>query len=205
MHSHSIENQKIETKNPETKNKTHRPPLFKKPEKKIKLPLSLEKETFTVINEMLKLQKTEAGAAVPSLTFNQIVEASHRIEKLDPSAQVMQLFHKLIESMTHIDQNGIQETTFFLDGEAFNSSIFQGAKITITEYSTAPKSFNIEFSADTKTLTFFETHASDLLNALQRGNFGFTVHRLDTSLTTEDEKHTHPRVERDLEKEDSQT
>ncbi len=185
-----------------------KPAPFPKGKKESRRPFSkkLKEGSLSALKELLFKQKQEApmGAAGPFQeipTFQQIDGKSASL-KIDPSTQVMQLYHKMVESLIHTHRNGIQETTLFLDGDAFASSIFHGAKITITEYNTAPKIFNIHFFADPKALSVFEVHAAELVNALRNGDFGFGVNRLDTSILTEDEKHALPPVQRDLEKEE---
>ena len=180
-------------------------PLF--PKEKKRLSKQLKEGSLNALKELLAKQKqtpalSAAGPFQDTSAMHQLDASSSSSLKIEPSAQVMQLYSELIEALIYTNRDGIQETTFFLEGDAFSSSVFEGSKITITEYSTAPKIFNIEFAADPKALSFFEAHAADLLNALQKGNFGFEVNRLDTTLLTEDEKHAIPPVERDLEKEE---
>lgn len=208
MFSRPIDYPNLETKKPNTKQDLKRPAPF--PKERKKLSKQLQDGSLHALKELLAKQKqnTALSAAGPfqdMLAMQQASTEPTSTLKIEPSAQVMQLYSKLVEALIHTNHNGIQETTFFLEGDAFNSSAFQGSKITITEYSTAPKIFNIEFSADPKALSFFEAHAADLLNALQKGNFGFEVNRLDTTLLTEDEKYAIPLVERDLEKEEQNT
>lgn len=117
--------------------------------------------------------------------------------KLDPSTQVGALYDKLLQAIVVAHANGVQETTFFLDGNAFSSSVFHGAKITITEYSTAPKVFNIDFSAHSKAVALFQSHAAELLIALQKKELGFSVNRIDSSLLAEEERIAIQKVERE--------
>lgn len=119
--------------------------------------------------------------------------------KIDASSQVGALYEKLLHCIVMVHTEGIQETTFFLDGDAFSTSVFQGAKITITEYSTAPKVFNIEFSAQSKAVALFQSHAAELMIALQKQDLGFSVNRIDTSLMSEDERYSLRKVEREEE------
>jgi hypothetical protein len=114
--------------------------------------------------------------------------------KLDASSQVGALFDKLIKEIVIAHTDGIQETTFFLDGDAFKNSAFHGAKITITEYNTAPKVFNVEFSAQEMAIALFEAHAPELMIALQKQDLGFSVHRLEA-------KYAVRKVEREEEEE----
>lgn len=197
----------VQSRETEFKLKKDRPSPFQKNSRKRPLSKKLQEGSVLALKEMLAKQKqdTQMSAASPfqGLTSLQQAGGSSSSLKIEASAQVMQLYHKMVEKLLHVHREGIQETTFFLEGDAFSSSLFEGAKITITEYSTAPKVFNIQFNADPKALSVFEAHAGGLVNALQKGNFGFTVHRLDCSLLTEDEKHAIPLVERDEEKDDN--
>lgn len=197
----------------ETK-KERRPSLFeKKGLHKKKLSAQLEEDGLhegflRAFKEMLSKQKLEqpVSAAGPFSSLNPFILTSSDADpslsvELKPSIQMSQLFHKLVETLIHIDNEGIQETTLFLEGDPFSSSIFEGAKITITEYSTAPKIFNIHFFADQKGLAVFESKLGELASAFHRGNYNFQVHRIDTSLSSEDEKHALRRVKRENDKE----
>ena len=173
----------------------------KRPPEKKRLSKKLADSSLLALKEMLTNQKNEQtqamGAATPfPSAMNQAIATKvEALSKIEQSAQVSQLFEKMVETLIHVKEEGIQETTFVLDGSAFSSSIFYGSEITVTEYSTAPKIFNISFSASPETLAFFESHAASLLNALRKGHFGFGVNRLDTSLLSENEEHTLPPVE----------
>ena len=176
-----------------------------------KLSKELLLSSLNALKKQLALQKKEPEAACAmSLAdpFSSLIFAKNAdgevegITGIEPSAQVSELLEKLVDRIVHLHENGISETTFFLDGEAFTSSVFQGSKITITEYSTAPKIFNIQFAGDPKAIHLLEAHAAAMLNALQNGHFGFDVNRIDTSLLTEDEKYALPPVQRDNEKDE---
>lgn len=197
-----IQNRKISMEEKNSK----RPAPFPKEKGKRTLSKRLRENSMAALKDLLSKQKhlsqMSAASPFPQTKFTEIPLGGKEGLKIDPSAQVMQLYHKLADKLLHIHRQGIQETTLFLDGNAFSSSIFEGAKITITEYSTAPKVFNIEFSADNRALAVFEAHAGELVSAFQNGNFGFEINRIDTSLLAEDEKHSLPKVERDLEKEE---
>lgn len=184
----------------ETKRTTQRsrqpPPFQKKKEKRSKLSEEVNQDLLNALKQVLAEQKKPEAAIQMEGT------SKVSIEKLSPSAQVMQLFETLVDKMQMLKSEGIQETTFFLNDSAFSSSLFKGASITITEYSTAPKVFNISFQATTEALHLFEAHAASLMSTLQNGQFGFGVHRIETALLKEEIDRSQERVERDLEKED---
>ncbi len=94
--------------------------------------------------------------------------------------EVFTLFERLIGSMSVMNTSGITETTIELNSSEF--STFAGAKIVITEHSTAPKAFNIEFLGTTQTVDLFAGSVANLMAAFKNGNYAFTVNRIDTSL-----------------------
>jgi hypothetical protein len=113
-----------------------------------------------------------------------------------PSSQIIQLFEKMTNLLTHVHTNGIQTTSIVLDGEAFASSVFAGAEITIVEYSTAPKVFNIRLAATPEALAFFAPHAQQLQTALKEGKWDFSIERLDTDLLERDKSDPKERYKR---------
>jgi len=212
MFSSPIEIQPSNIRTPKMKEARQKPAPYSNRKNKKKIAKELEEGALNALKDLLAKQKQKidilhtlsAAGPFSDLQLSTGEQSHCRIQALDPSAQVMQLFEKLASTLLILHRDGIQETTLFLDGDPFASSIFQGAKITITEYNTAPKVFNVQFFADPKALALFETHAASLLAAFQNGNFGFQINRIDTSLLTEDEAYAFPKVERDLEKEEEQ-
>jgi hypothetical protein len=197
----------VQSRKTETKFQKNPPSAFKQKSKNRPAMKRIQENSIAALRELLAKQKQESQMSAASPFTSRIdleaLSGGSTSLKIDPSAEVMQLYNKMVERLLHIHREGIRETTLFLDGDAFASSVFSGAQITITEYSTAPKIFNIQFSADPRALAVFEAHAAELVNALDKSHFGFTVHRLDTSLLTEDEKHALPPVERDEEKDET--
>jgi len=176
-----IELDKVEKKELSRKDSTNRKPA-QFPKTKPKLPEELQSGSLEVIKQFI------ATNHIP--TFE--VDVS-----IDPSSEVGALYDKILQVIIVSHAEGIQETTFFLEGDAFNTSVFQGAKITITEYSTAPKVFNIEFSANSTALNLFESHAAELMIALQKQDLGFSVNRIDSTILSEDERLAIKKVERE--------
>ncbi|NGX39492.1 MAG: hypothetical protein KR126chlam1_00821 [Chlamydiae bacterium] len=178
--------------------------------KRAKFSKKVQANSLALFKKELKKEKlastnagsTQDGPLQNPLTLKAEAELAVRSNRIAPSVQVSQLFDKMVSSLFTIHKEGVSETTFNLDGTEFASSIFSGAQITITEYSTAPKIFNIQFCATPEALAFFEGHAGELMNALQKGKFDFGVHRLDTTLMAEKDQRLLPKVERDLEKEE---
>ncbi|HSX03285.1 MAG TPA: hypothetical protein VLG76_01000, partial [Rhabdochlamydiaceae bacterium] len=97
--------------------------------------------------------------------------------------QIAELFKEMVSCITHCMDTGIQQTTFALDSPEFSKSLFFGAKITITEYSTAPKIYNIELAASPEALEVFQASASELMAAFQKGKFDFEINRIETNVS----------------------
>jgi hypothetical protein len=96
--------------------------------------------------------------------------------------QILDLIDLMVGSVALVDAAGISETTITLDSPGFAGSLFYGAEITVREYSTAPKAFNIHFSAGADAIALFNTHASDLMAAFQNDHSAFKLNRLETHL-----------------------
>lgn len=97
--------------------------------------------------------------------------------------QVTELFEHMIETLTVMDHNGISQTSITLNAESFRASVFYGAEIIIKEYSTAPKSFNIELIAGPQAVALAKQQSAELAAALQNRDYNFTIHRLDLILS----------------------
>jgi hypothetical protein len=96
------------------------------------------------------------------------------------------IFEKMASCMLVMSSSGEVETTLFLDTPHFASSPFFGTKITIREFSTAPKAFNVEIASSSQAIIAIDSSRNDLLSAFQNGNFNFSIHRLDTYIQNEE-------------------
>lgn len=104
------------------------------------------------------------------------------------SPEIEAMFEKMASSMIMMCSSGEVETTLFLDNP---SSIFFGTKITIREFSTAPKVFNVEITSSVSAINAIESGKNDLLAAFQHGKFNFSIHRFETSIESEDRPVVH--------------
>jgi hypothetical protein len=99
------------------------------------------------------------------------------------SADAALLFEKMASSMLILYSSGDQETTLFVDNL---DSIFCGTRITIKEFSTAPKIFNVHITSNPSSLHLINAHKAALLNSFEQGKFPFSVHRLETEQQSND-------------------
>jgi hypothetical protein len=112
--------------------------------------------------------------------------------------EVEALFEKMASTMLIMHASDEKETTLLLNNPEFSSSPFFGTRITVKEFSTAPKVFNIEIAADQRALSLLATHKDALLAAFEGHKLPFSVHRLDTQLhgMEKDEHHSDPQHDR---------
>ncbi len=143
------------------------------------------KETLNKKIKELKENETLEGFCLPPpafLTPNETTLSS--ISKISEVPEIVQdFFEKLISWIEHINSEGIKETTIILNREP--SSIFSGTKITLTEYSSAPKIFNLHLSSSPEAAKLFQAHAQALINAIHHRDFD--IHRIDADLLSSEE------------------
>ncbi|MEK7339182.1 MAG: hypothetical protein WBD50_08200 [Candidatus Rhabdochlamydia sp.] len=104
--------------------------------------------------------------------------------------EIEELWGKLASASILMNHSQDKETTFILDT---NTSLFSGMRITIKEYSTAPKVFNIELAPTSSTaLSLIASHVPQLLNRFRQESFGFSVNdiipELQSYQTTDHQK-----------------
>jgi hypothetical protein len=108
------------------------------------------------------------------------IEAASSLSR--STLEIEALFEKMASTMLVMTSTEESETTLYLDSPQFSSSAFFGTRITIKEFSTAPKIFNIEIASHPSALNLLTTHKDALLAAFESHKLPFAVHRLDTEL-----------------------
>ncbi len=98
------------------------------------------------------------------------------------SPEIEAAFEKMASCMLVMSASNDVETTLFLDNPHFASSALFGTQITIREFSTAPKAFNVEIISNPAGVALIDGSKNDLLSAFRDGNFNFTIHRFDTHI-----------------------
>ena len=147
-----------------------------------------KKETKVVTSPPTPLQSTPV--IVPNL-LSPASGVTPIYTSLKP--ELLALFERLIGSMSIMNTSGITETTIELNASEF--STFAGAKIVITEHTTAPKIFNIEFLGTAQTVALFNDSSASLVAAFKNGNYAFQVNRIDASLLKTDRPLFHRKEE----------
>ena len=97
--------------------------------------------------------------------------------------EIEALFEKMVSGMIVMcspSEAGVTETTIVLEN---------GTRITIHEFSTAPKAFNVEIASHhPHALAMIDAHKQELLSAVHEGNFNFSIHRFETQLQQSEDR-----------------
>lgn len=144
----------------------------------------IERPKIDNIPACLAMPHTGVAAAAP-MTFssNAPVAASQPVKM---PAEIEALFEKMAGTMLVLSSSNESETTVFLDAPQFDRSPFYGTRITIKEFSTAPKAFNIEIASSALATNAIDIHKPALLSAFAKGDFNFSIGRFDTEILQED-------------------
>ena len=127
-----------------------------------------------------------SGCPAPLVVLdNATLNATAAIQRAETSSQLELLFEKMASGMIVMSSSHEMETTLILDSPQFASSSFFGTQITIREFSTAPKIFNVEILSGAHAAAIIESHKGRLLSCFEKGNFNFSVHRLETHIRRE--------------------
>lgn len=116
----------------------------------------------------------------PSFHHNVVTETTlNATTAITP--EVAELLEKLGAELYMIHEDGITKTTL-LFSSSDPRSCFQGAEITIEEFSTAPKIFNVTIAADAQALGHLHPHLTQFMQIFQERKFPFSINRIDTGL-----------------------
>jgi hypothetical protein len=111
------------------------------------------------------------GIATPSV--------SESAAPISASVAVDALFESMASQMVIMTSSHEQKTTIVLDADRFGLSPLAGAEITITEFSTAPKIFNVEIIGNPSAVVLIQKSQEALLQRIAKGNFSFSIHRFE--------------------------
>ena len=113
-------------------------------------------------NLTLPPEKTPDLSTILSTKISEVELSSNAPVTSHFPIEIEELWGKLASASILMNHSQDRETTFILDT---NTSIFSGMRITIKEYSTAPKVFNIELApTSSSALSLIASHVPQLLN-----------------------------------------
>ena len=82
--------------------------------------------------------------------------------------------------------SGVSETVIKLNAPTGSRlSIFNGSEISIKEYSSAPKIFNIQFNGNPEAVNLVQGNLGNLMAALSDKEYNFKVNRFDIGLVSD--------------------
>jgi hypothetical protein len=159
-------------------------PEFEKSEEKGILLKPIKKDTDETIISSSKEKKHPSiespGTPSVPLDFQQVAQVA--AVKAGPyiKPEIVAHYYQMVGSILYINSNkGISKTEILLNNPTFASSKFQGSKIEITRFSTAPDAFNIRLTGSPEAVNSFQAAIPGLMEAFQKGNFNFKINRID--------------------------
>lgn len=162
------------------------PPSIEEKEEKPAVAVGGPKEAVVPERAKIKEKTVSFETALSSLSTSSPVQTSEpKATKayVNFSAQMLDIFERMVGVMTVLKSSGMTQTTIHLTGPQFASSIFNGCQITIQEFSSAPKSFNIQFVGSPQAVQAFEAKIPMINSAFSAGNYDFKVNRLEANLS----------------------
>lgn len=131
-------------------------------------------------------------ACVPHVSsvqpFSHRTEPSSSVSQVTPlPPDVEALFIEMASRMILLKTPLLSTTEIYLNSPQFAHSQFYGTKITITEFSTAPKAFNVELASTPNATISLELHKATLMEAFGRGHFNFSVENLTVCLSQDED------------------
>lgn len=100
-------------------------------------------------------------------------------DRLHP--EIAALFETMAGEMILIDATAEKHALISLTSPAFSKSVFFGTKVMISEFSTSPKTFNIQLFGPQAAAQVFQANAADFYRQFQTKSFDFDINRLEWS------------------------
>ncbi|MCX6987809.1 MAG: hypothetical protein NT065_06630 [Chlamydiae bacterium] len=97
--------------------------------------------------------------------------------------EIAAIFEKIGAEMILIHNEGCVQTTLYCKDEFLDSSLFHDMEITIEEFTSAPKVFNINIKAGPQAIELLSVRIEEFMKLFQERKFGFSIHRIDTELS----------------------
>lgn len=134
------------------------------------------KNPIWVPNLTLPPEKAPDLSTILSTKISEVELSSNAPATSHFPIEIEELWEKLASVCILMHHSQVKETTFILDT---NTSLFSGMRITIKEYPTAPKVFNIELApTSSAALSLIASHVPQLLDLFRQKPFGFSVNAI---------------------------
>lgn len=162
------------------------------------------KESETLHENLSLHQKQELGLIGGGPCMGSVGGVDAHAPATAPACQAATLppdveaaFEKMASCMLVMTSSHETKTTVYLDHPRFASSALFRTQITIREFSTAPKIFNVEIISNPLAVATIDASKNDLLAAFQNGKFNFSIHRFETEIAQNNDQPVLHRKERD--------
>ena len=120
------------------------------------------------------------------------------------SDQIYALMEKVGSEMIVMTSEGSTKTTLILNNDLFESTLLENAEITIEEFSSAPKIFNVTISAGPRGIEMVRSQMEEFLKLFQEKKFGFSINRIDTEISSSKPIFSRKEMNQDEEEQDQQ-
>jgi hypothetical protein len=104
------------------------------------------------------------------------------------SDQVAHFFEQMVNQLSHVKTPLVQQTTITLTSPKLQASSLNNTLIVISEYSTAPRAFNVECLTTPQGAALMAVHLPALLEGFNEKRESFKIHRFDISLKEKEKK-----------------
>ena len=98
--------------------------------------------------------------------------------------EIVELLQNLGGDLMMMNDAGSIKTTLYCTDRFPESSLFQDMEITIEEFTSAPKVFNITLKASPQAIELSSIHLEAFMKLFQERKFGFSINRIDTEIST---------------------
>jgi len=93
--------------------------------------------------------------------------------------EIREFFQDLVSEMVFLNSSGKSQTMITLSSPHLQSSPLYGMQILITEYSSAPKLFNVELYANATAMALVAPSLKEFTNTFDKSKFPFDIHRFE--------------------------
>lgn len=131
-------------------------------------------------------QTASISQATPIIPYEPTVQTTPAPVYTTLPAQVYELFERMVGVMSIEQHNGVSTTTVTIN---MKDSVFDGAKIILNHYDTAPNSFNLTIAAGPTGQKLISDNITGLEFALQQSNPAFRVNLAKPALLEDYEEH----------------
>ena len=118
-------------------------------------------------------------------TYSQGCTAATPVSSI--SQETLKIFDKMCSEMTIMHTEACTKTTITLRSLTLRNSPLYGSKITIEEFNTAPKLFNVTIQTKAPVMEAVQVQMAGFMNFIRNKELAFGINRLDTVLLSEED------------------